>query len=310
MLVHVDFSGPRTVPRGDARPTSAPGFQRVRIGDLLVTALYDGFAAIPAQDLCGATPAEVGRLYTEAFLPADGDLRTAVIAFLVQTDCQRILIDAGAGCLLGPDTGHVAANLAASGTDPVEVDHVLLTHLHPDHAGGLTTSDGQAVFKRAIVHAARADAAHYLDPTHAAAAPGTQSQIHDMAARALAPYRADGRFVTFGAGEEVIPGVRSIELPGHTPGHTGYLLGTGDKTVLFGGDTVHSHAVQLRRPDIAIAYDSDRVAAVDSRRRAFDLVAGNRWWIAAAHLPFPGLGHLRRDSHGYSWVPVTFTPVV
>jgi glyoxylase-like metal-dependent hydrolase (beta-lactamase superfamily II) len=286
----------------------APGFQRVRIGDLLITALYDGFGAIPAEDFHGGTPAQIGQFLVEAFVPADGDRCTAVIAFLVECHDRHILIDAGGGPLLGPDTGHIALHLAAAQTDPAEIDHVLLTHVHPDHAGGLISPDGQAFFPRATVHVAQAEADHYLDPIRTATAHGMQRQMHETAASVLGPYRDTGRFVTFAAGDEVIPGVKTLDLHGHTPGHTGYLFGHGDQTVLFWGDTIHSHAVQLRRPSITIAYDSAEAAAVASRRRVFDLASSNRWWIGAAHLPFPGLGHLRRDSGRYTWVPVTFTP--
>jgi glyoxylase-like metal-dependent hydrolase (beta-lactamase superfamily II) len=140
-----------------SRRGQAPGFQRFRVGELLITALYDGFGPIPAEDLHGGTPADVGRFLTEAFLPADGDRCTAVTAFLVEGHGWHILIDAGGGHLLGPDTGHVAVYLAAAQTDPADIDHVLLTHLHPDHAGGLISPDGQAAFPRATVHVAQAE---------------------------------------------------------------------------------------------------------------------------------------------------------
>jgi glyoxylase-like metal-dependent hydrolase (beta-lactamase superfamily II) len=235
------------VPAQAPRHAQAPGFQRVRIGDLLSTALYDGFVPVLADDLHGATPAEVSRLLAEAFMPADGNRRTAVIAFLVEDSSRHILIDAGSGDSLGPDPGYLPTNLAAAQTDPAEIDHVLLTHLHPDHVGGLISPDGQAVFSHATVHAAKADADHWLDPIRAATATGMQRLVYDTAARALAPYRDTARFVTFGDGGEVIPGVHTVNLSGHTPGHTGYLYGDGDQTVLFCGDTIHSHTVQLRR---------------------------------------------------------------
>jgi hypothetical protein len=112
----------------------APGFQRIRIGELLITALYDGFVPVPADALHGASAAEIHRLLAEGFMPADGDRHTAVIAFLVEDHDRQILIDTGSGHSLGLDTGYVATHLAAAVTNPGDIDHVLLTHLHPDHA--------------------------------------------------------------------------------------------------------------------------------------------------------------------------------
>jgi glyoxylase-like metal-dependent hydrolase (beta-lactamase superfamily II) len=218
-------------------------------------------------------------LLAEAFLPPEGDRCTAVNAFLVEENGRQILIDAGSGNSLGPDTGYLPTNLAAVRNDPAEVDHVLLTHMHPDHAGGLISPEGQPVFPRATVHVAKADADHWLDPSRAASATGVQRPVHDSVARALAPYREAGRFVTFRDGGEVIPAVRTVDLAGHTPGHTGYLMGEGDATVLFWGDTVHSPGVQLRRPSVAAAPDSDEQAAIRSRRKAFELASSNRWWV-------------------------------
>ena len=295
-------------PAGASHGGQAPGSQRIRIGELLITALYDGFVPVPAHALHGASAAEIHRLLAEGFMPADGDRHTAVIAFLVEGHDRQILIDTGSGHSLGLDTGYVATHLAAAVTKPGDIDHVLLTHLHPDHAGGLISAAGEAVFSHATIHAAKAEADHWLDPERAAAATGVQQLVHDTAARALAPYRDTGRLVTFRDCGEVLPGVRPVNLAGHTPGHTGYLLGEGDATVLFWGDTVHSHTVQLRRPSVTMAADSDEPAAIAARRKAFELASMNRWWVGAAHLPFPGLGHLRRYARRYAWVPVTYTP--
>jgi glyoxylase-like metal-dependent hydrolase (beta-lactamase superfamily II) len=287
----------------------APGFHRVRIGELLVTALYDGFVPVLAGDLHGERPARISRLLTEAFLDPDGDRHTPVIAFLVERNGQRILIDAGSGESLGSNTGHLSRNLAAAQIDPADIGHVLLTHLHPDHAGGLMSGNGQAVFSQATVHVAAAEADYWLDPRRAAAATGMQRLMHETASRALAPYRATDRFATFRHVDDVIPGLRAVDLAGHSPGHTGYVIREGDATVLFWGDTVHSHTVQLRRPSVTFSADGDEHAAITSRRKAFDLASAHRWWVGAAHMPFPGLGHLRRYARRYAWVPVPYAPV-
>ena len=82
-----------------------------------------------------------------------------------------------------------------------------------------------------------------------------------------------------------------------------------DETVLFWGDVVHSHAVQLRLPYVSTAADTDEAAAVGTRRSILQLTSSNRWWVGAAHLPFPGLGRVRRDPDRYPWVPITYAPL-
>jgi glyoxylase-like metal-dependent hydrolase (beta-lactamase superfamily II) len=232
---------------------------------------------ISTDELHGAERAEISRL-TEVFMPAEGDPRTAVITFLVEGNGRRVLIHAGSGDTLGSQTGWLATNLAATRTDPADIDHVLLTHLHPDHAGGLVSPNRQPVFSRATVHAAKADAEHWLDASNAAEATEIQRFVHRRATHALAPYRDIGRLLTFDHdGTEAIPGVRTVNLSGHTPGHTGYLFGEGDEAVLFWGDTVHSHAVQLRLPYVSTAADTDETAAIAVRRRVLQLTSSNRW---------------------------------
>jgi glyoxylase-like metal-dependent hydrolase (beta-lactamase superfamily II) len=287
----------------------APGFQSFRLGSLSVTALYDGFVPILAEDLHGEPQSAIRRHLVDAHLPEEGDLHTAVIGFLVELDDRRVLVDAGSGATLGPHTGHLLEGLSAAGVAADSIDDVLITHLHPDHCGGLVTGDGEPVYHRAVVHVARAEVDYWLDEERTARAEGVQKQIHEAAACALEPYRRAGRLDAFDT-LDALRGVRVLDQHGHTAGHSGYLFGEDDQPVLFWGDTVHSHTVQLPCPHVSIAIDSDEARAVEARKKIFDRVATHGWWVAAAHLPFPGLGHLRRLGDGYSWVPVHFKPVV
>ncbi|MFE8953497.1 MBL fold metallo-hydrolase [Streptomyces althioticus] len=289
-------------------PSQVPGFQRFRLGSLLITALYDGFVPILTEDLHGEPQHEMRRRLSDAYLPEEGDPYTAVIGFLVEYDGQRVLVDAGSGNTLGPDTGHLLEALGAAGVAAEEIDHVLITHLHPDHCGGLVTESGEATYPRAVVHVARAEVDHWLDEKLTAAAEGVQRVIHDGAATALEPYRSTGRLDAFDT-LDTVPGVRAFDQQGHTAGHSGYLFGEADQPVLFWGDTVHSHTVQLPCPHVSIAIDSDESRAVEARARVLETVTTNGWWVAASHLPFPGLGHLRRGDGGYAWTPIHFKPL-
>lgn len=106
-----------------------------------------------------------------------------------------------------------------------------------------------------------------------------------------------------------MPGVTSLPLHGHTPGHGGYLLSSEGKQLLVWGDVVHSHAVQFARPDVSIEFDTDHQQAIASRKKILADAAEKKYWIAGAHLPFPGIGHVQKGQQAYTWVPVEYTPL-
>lgn len=289
--------------------TQVPGYYRMALGDFEVTALYDGYLALDSKLLVGASAQEIQALLARMFIAAP-QMQTAVNAYLVHTGAHLVLVDTGAAQALGPTLGAIPDNIRASGYDPAQVDTVLLTHLHPDHVNGLLTQDGKPTFPNAEIRVAKAESDYWLDEGVAAKAPNDVRPFFKMARDALAPYIAAGKFKPFGAGEEMLlPGVKAVPAPGHTPGHTAYLFSSGGQHLLVWGDIVHSAAVQFARPDIAIEFDIDRDQAVATRQRLFADAAREQLWVAGAHLPFPGLGHLRAEASGYAWVPIEYGPV-
>lgn len=287
----------------------APGFHRMALGDFVVTALYDGYVDLDPKVLTGASPQDVQRLLADMFAQRAGGMQTAVNGYLVHTGAQLVLIDTGSGHCFGPTLGQLDSNLQAAGYTPADVDAVLLTHLHPDHACGLVTPQGQARFPRAKVYAAREEAAYWLSNTIASAAPEAARPMFAMAAQAVAPYQESGRFIAYDGDPGIMPGLSIVESPGHTPGHRSYRLSSGGQTLLIWGDIVHNHAVQLPRPEIAIEFDVESGQAVATRRQILAEAARERLWIGGAHLPFPGLGHVRPDGAGYVWVPLEYAPL-
>ncbi|NJP93911.1 MBL fold metallo-hydrolase [Nonomuraea sp. FMUSA5-5] len=141
----------------------APGFARTRVGAVTVTTVYDGALPIYAADMHGEPAERIAALLADGFLPPEGDPATAVNAFLFRSGGRLVLVDAGAGASLGPGTGQLPDNLRAAGAGPEQVDDVLITHLHQDHAYGLVTADGEAAFPSATVHVAALEARHWLD---------------------------------------------------------------------------------------------------------------------------------------------------
>ncbi|MEY2893796.1 MAG: hypothetical protein RJA98_3704 [Pseudomonadota bacterium] len=296
-----------------AAPTAVtsqvPGYFRQGLGDFQITALYDGYVDLAPQLLKGMAPEQIQTLLARMFIANSKGTQTAVNAYLVHTGSNLVLIDAGAAQCFGPTLGQIQANIRAAGYTPEQVDTVLLTHLHPDHLCGLLDAKGQPAFPNATVHAAANEAAFWLDPKIAAAAPEGNQPFFKMARDSVAPYQAAQRFKTYAPGDALVPGISVLPSPGHTPGHSSYVLSSKGQNALIWGDIVHSHAVQFAHPEVAIEFDTDPAQAIATRRGLFERAASEGWWIGGAHLPFPGLGHVRKDPAGYAWVPIEFGPL-
>lgn len=287
----------------------APGYFRMALGDMTITALYDGYVGIDANLLRGSKRL-IDASLARAFSAPAAPLQTTVNAFLVQTGKHVILVDTGTAKLFGDQLGFMAQNLQAAGYAPAQVDTILLTHLHPDHAGGLLTPAGAMAFPNAQVFVARADADYWLSEAAAANAAPAQQALFKMARAAVAPYVAAGKLTVFDAGQALRDGVTSVPASGHTPGHTAYLFTSRDRHLLAWGDIVHSAAVQFAHPEVEIDYDANQVQAVTARRTLLALAAKRRYQVAGAHLPFPGLGHVRQDRPAaYSWAPADYRPM-
>src|SRR5690606_18917709 len=117
-----------------------------------------------------------------------------------------------------------------------------------------------------------------------------------------APYQAAGKLKSFAPGDLLSEGVASLALPGHTPGHEGYMLTSQGKQLLVWGDVIHSHAVQFLNPQVSIDFDSDQEQAITTRKKILERAAQEKFWIAGAHLPFPGIGHVSKQETGYRWI--------
>lgn len=288
-----------------------PGVYHQQIGTLQVTALFDGTVALGRQELTGIDAGAVTRLLDHRYVPEDGKgLQTAVNAYLVQQGNHLTLVDTGTATCFGPGLGQVLGNLRAAGYDPAEVDDVLLTHAHPDHLCGLLDVQDKVAYPNATVWLSAADAAYWLDPASEATAPQGVRFAFALARKAVAPYEAAGKLRRFSPGQVLPAGVTALDSHGHTPGHVSWKLDAGNgPSLLVWGDIVHFHAVQFAHPQAAYEADSDRTAAVASRRAMMAQAADGGWWVAGAHLPFPGLGHVRREGEAFAWVPGEFAPL-
>jgi glyoxylase-like metal-dependent hydrolase (beta-lactamase superfamily II) len=281
-----------------------PGFYRMTLGGFDVVALSDGSHPFPVESVMIDTSKEA----VDAALAGEDlalPLQGSINAFLINTGEKLVLIDTGAGPLYGACCGRLLANLRMAGYAPEQVDEILLTHLHKDHVGGVLQA-GKIAFPNAVLRVARADADYWRDAASRAGAPEFLRSFFDSAAEALAPYAAAGRLRPFDGDTEIVPGIRSVGEPGHTPGHTAYLVESRGQRLLVWGDIVHVAPVQLKDPRASLKYDTSDAAAQRTRRSLLERAAREHLWIGAAHVSFPGLGHVRRDGAGYRWIPANY----
>src|ERR1700686_648164 len=284
-----------------------PGFYRLKVGDLEVTALYDGTGVFDPHWLNGTKATMDG--VVKALQEDPHMLDVVDSGFLVNPGKQLILVDAGAGTWWGGGVlGRLAGSLRSAGYTPEEVDIVLLTHLHSDHAGGLTTQDGKRVFPNADVYVAKAESDFWLSPAIAAKAPKDAQPFFQSAQAIAAPYIKAGKWHMFSGSEPIVDGMQLVPLPGHTPGHTGYEFLSKGQKIPFWGDIIHAQRVQLQHPEVTAIFDIDQTAAAATRNQLLSKLAREDVLIAAPHTSlFPALGRLRKDGSEYSWVPVVFT---
>ena len=284
----------------------APGWYRMSLGAFEITALSDGTLDLAVDKLLtGTTPAKAQAALARAYLKVP--LETSVNGYLVNTGVKLILIDTGAAGLLGPTLGKLVANLKASGYTPEQVDEVYLTHLHADHVGGITGADGKAVFPNAIVRADKKEAGFWLDKASMDKAPAAMKDFFKGAMASMKPYVDAGRFKPFDGDVELLPGIRSFATRGHTPGHAAYVVESNGAKLVVWGDLMHVAAVQFPDPSVTIQFDIDSKAAAPQRKKAYADAAKNGYYVAVAHVSFPGIGQLRPDGRGYRWLPANYT---
>jgi len=279
-----------------------PGLHRVTVGDIEVTAVLDGHLDIPANMFPKADPPGIERLQKDAFAPLGDKLRAPVNGYLVNTGDKLILVDGGTGGRLGPTAGRLADNLKAAGIALAAIDTVLATHLHPDHIGGIFSQDGTALFPNAELVVHEADVAFWTNMDIMAKAPDVVKGFFRIAQGSLKAY--EGRVRRVSKDGEVVKGVSAMHLPGHTPGHIGFVAASGNQSLLLWGDIVHAAVLQFAKPDWSIAFDVDMNQGSATRKKVFDMAATDRLLVAGMHLPFPGVGHVAKAGDGYAFAPL------
>jgi len=284
----------------------SPGWYRMHIGSFEITALSDGTLDLPVDQLFPkVNPDRIRSLLARSYLAPTISL--TVNAFLVNTGTRLVLIDTGTGTsqMFGPKLGHLLANLRASGYSAEQVEEIYVTHMHTDHIGGLMR-DGQPAFPKATIRADRREAGRYLSKSEMDAAPTDEREDYESAMAIFKPYLEADKFKPFDGETQLIPGVRAMPAAGHTPGHTIYVVESGSERIFVWGDLMHVAALQFPLPSATFETEWSTTKSAQQRQAVFADVASHGYYAAAAHVAFPGIGKLRADGDGYSWVPVSY----
>jgi glyoxylase-like metal-dependent hydrolase (beta-lactamase superfamily II) len=279
--------------------TQAPAFYRFKVGGIEATIVSDGPMVLgaPEKMFFGPTPQELGRMMTDHFLPAD-NIVVDQNALVINTGDKLALFETGMSSVKRTkDMGQLTRNLKLAGIDPRDIDYVIPSHAHIDHVGGILAEDGTPNFPNAQIFIAQADLEYWTSD----ARKGTPGEGSMMTARKnLLPFR--DRILFYNDGKEVIPGVQAMHTPGHTVGHTCFVISSGNKSLYFAGDLVH-HALIVERPRMEDVFDTDRKLAIETRVKQMDMLSSERMLTVVYHMPWPGIGHFAKRGDGFHFEP-------
>ena len=287
--------------------SQAAGYYRFKVGEIEVTLVNEGVSERPLDEtfVKNAPLADVQAALSAAFQPT-GTLTIPITTAVLNTGSRLVMIDAGIGQMGPPTTGRWMTNFRASGYGPDQVDTVVFSHFHGDHIQGLRAKDGTALFPNAKVMVPEAEWAFWMDDAKMAAAPEAMKGAFQGVRRVFGPIA--GEVEKYSGEKEILPGLTAIPAPGHTPGHTAFVVASGDQRLLLWSDTTNKPELFVRNPGWHAVFDMDPAQAEATRRRMLDMAAAEKMQVAGYHFPFPATGFIAREGGSYAFAPAFWRP--
>src|SRR5262245_5722024 len=293
--------------------TQAPGWYRYKVGSFEVTVVTDGVNRFKLpDDMVTNVPKEQVGAALVAHHIEPGMYVTPYNPIVVNTGQKLVVIDTGTGeaslSASKGTNGQFLANLASAGIDAKAVDAVIISHYHGDHVNGLLKADNSLSFPNAEIKVPAVEHKFWMDDGEMSRAPKGRMEGLFKNNRRVFSGEILKRVATYDWDKEVLPGVTAISTPGHTPGHTSYVIASGSGKVFVQSDVTNNPALFVRNPGWHASFDQDGKMAEDTRRKVYDMVVADKLLIQGFHYPFPALGHVEKDGSGYRLVPIFWTP--
>jgi glyoxylase-like metal-dependent hydrolase (beta-lactamase superfamily II) len=296
---------PLTVTQASAQGAAGTptGVFRHKVGDAEVIQILDGIRNIKMPDIfiVNLSKDQTTAAFAAAYMPG-GVFSNPYCPSVVKTGGKTIVIDTGNGigalAATKGDLGHHRANLAAAGIDAKAVDIVLISHFHGDHINGLKNPDGTPAYPNAEIRVPATEWAYWTDDANMAKTPKPNQGNFANVKKVF-----DGLKPTqFDAGKEAAPGLTAIATPGHTPGHTSFVLESGGKRVLIQGDVALAPGVFVKHPDYQVLFDVQGDVAVATRKKFYDMAVAEKLPIIAYHFPFGSVSYVEKAGSGFNLV--------
>src|ERR1700722_17722486 len=288
------------VTAGAAPGAAVAQFQPFKIGSYSAVALKDGGLEEPVDGksfVVGQPNEAVGAVLKAGGAPAD-HFEFSIQPLLVHAGVHVLLFDTGAGSFFGDIAGKLPESMLAAGEKPASVTDIFISHAHGDHIGGLLTPSGALAFPNATIHMS-APEWNWLSNL-------TETQAKNMAIQHVSVFvmTIKPKVLPFQPGANLLPGiVKAVELKGHTPGHSGYLIGEGPDSVLVFGDAMHSFVISVGKPSWQVAFDSDQQRGAATRVPLVNTSVAPGQRLFSSTFPFPGIGKIVKTKDGTFWQP-------